>query len=885
MRFAVQGQLKGTFRYGLRPGALQLSDDQRCQKEATHANDIFCGFHSKQVFALYKGYKRRNALLDTLDNDAPEYLKNAQQPLANDEFEAIDDKKTLREVHSHFFAKYVLLGNVIDARKLHHKHFYSLNVDYGHQAYIDKLIILYQKEQWFSWVREVQEEEEANDEKEQKKVKQEAALFKRHVKKLEGRLAKMRQKEEQKRQDAYLEDAYRERMAMAAEEDDEAWDPIEDMEHLKRNRYIDLIKHFLWLKTMEEEEEDLPPLEEIPPLEPSPPPEPQKPSKKAKKKAKAKAAKAGGQGRLLAALKEGRYPTPTELPEPDRNDIETEEEMRNRLSHGVKKNYDNVWGFQIVGTMENSYETHEKTAPMTNDEIESTVSDIRQIKHLLFCRLLLGQASMLAAALHANSVAESDLRDLCLEVEEPTLQDIRDACADFARGDSAEEEEDADEAAEEEDEDDETFEELVNGDRRYKNLHTDDWLLEKFLGKLEKKNPSKKKKKKKQKSKKKTKFSVMAKDCDLKHAIQLCRNWAEFSDLNLLTLWQYFPASNWSAWGNNRLIQQLQELGFFPYFVDLEAQKHSRHNQIGGRSSSRRQHDIVETRNIIVGHMKRNDPITRRFLQYLSMRTGELLVMVRDGKTGRVITAPPEEQLWTYRIKQGLGRASKNEWRNVLEVGPLYFDMTDMLREWRFGFDDYYDVFIWDFVPCQSSLDMYNVAITELRNAWRIKHPRDVYQHMKPLLTTMTREKDTMRTRLIKPDEKRQVPHRRTAGSFAIHVYNDVNVLEDQILFPDELVSDKKNVPFREIRNGVSRIEDGILPSTIRHLEKGMEAFTEGKDPMKALKAVKDRDDNSIWAIPKVWETGLKQARKETLSDAQRSLLKRTGLSTPQKTM
>ncbi|RMJ18640.1 hypothetical protein CDV36_001764 [Fusarium kuroshium] len=387
--------------------ALQLSDDQ---KEATHANGLFCGFHSKQVFALYKGYKRRNALLDTLDNEAPEYLKNAQQPLANDDFEAIDDQKSLREVHSHLFDKYVLLGNVIDARKLHHKHFYSLNVDYSHQAYIDKLIsqrhivlkamqraekrttqVLYQKEQWFSWVREVQEEEEANDEKEQKKVKQEAALFKRHVKKLEGRLAKMRQKEEQKRQDAYLEDAYRERMAMAAEGDDEAWDPIEDMEHLKRNRYIDLIKHFLWLKTMEEEEEDRPPLEEIPPLEPSPPPEPQKPSKKAKKKAKAKAAKAGGsssaqtsssethtgQGRLLAALKEGRYPTPAELLEPDRNNIETEEEMRNRLSHGVKKNYDNVWGFQIVGTMENPYETHEKTAPMTNNEIESTVSDIR----------------------------------------------------------------------------------------------------------------------------------------------------------------------------------------------------------------------------------------------------------------------------------------------------------------------------------------------------------------------------------------------------------------------------------------------------------------------------------------------------------------------------
>lgn len=110
--------------------------------------------------------------------------------------------------------------------------------------------------------------------------------------------------------------------------------------------------------------------------------------------------------------------------------------------------------------------------------------------------------------------------------------------------------------------------------------------------------------------------------------------------------------------------------------------------------------------------MKRRDPVTRRFLQYLTMRTGELLVLVRDGKTGRVITAPPEKHRWTYRRKQGIGRASKNEWQNVLEVGPDYFDMTDVLREWRFGFDDYYDVFIWNLVPNESPLLLYNVIIT-----------------------------------------------------------------------------------------------------------------------------------------------------------------------------
>lgn len=207
-------------------------------------------------------------------------------------------------------------------------------------------------------------------------------------------------------------------------------------------------------------------------------------------------------------------------------------------------------------------------------------------------------------------------------------------------------------------------------------------------------------------------FSVIAKDCDLKHAIQLCRNWTEFSELNLLTLWQYFPASNWVSWGANRLVQQLQELQFFPYFMDLTAGQASRHHQTGSRSQFRRAHDIIESRNTIVGHMKRNDPVTRRFIQYLLMRTGELLVMVRDGKTGRVITAPPEEHLWTYRKKQGLGRASKNEWQTCLEMGHDYCALTDILREWHFGFDDYYDVFIWDFVPGQSAIDTYNIVVT-----------------------------------------------------------------------------------------------------------------------------------------------------------------------------
>lgn len=185
---------------------------------------------------MYIGYKKRNSRLKTLDNDPPSYIADTATPLANDDFSSITDPKIIDEVISYLFEKWNTLDRVIEARKWH---FYSMNYDYGHQAYIDKLVshrhiaylalgrarkryitLLYEKEQWYSWVRHAQDEEEVNREKEQKKIRQEAALFKRHMKQLETRLAVMREKEQQKLQDAFLEDAYRERLAMKDDSDD-----------------------------------------------------------------------------------------------------------------------------------------------------------------------------------------------------------------------------------------------------------------------------------------------------------------------------------------------------------------------------------------------------------------------------------------------------------------------------------------------------------------------------------------------------------------------------------------------------------------------------------------------------------------------------------------
>ena len=101
--------------------------------------------------------------------------------------------------------------------------------------------ILYENQKWFKWIRQCQDDEEAHREKEQKKVKQEAAMFKRLWKAAEQRLSELRAKEEKRKQDAFLEQVYKERMVEQAEHDDEDnsdWDPIDDVLEDNRGNFI-----------------------------------------------------------------------------------------------------------------------------------------------------------------------------------------------------------------------------------------------------------------------------------------------------------------------------------------------------------------------------------------------------------------------------------------------------------------------------------------------------------------------------------------------------------------------------------------------------------------------------------------------------------------------
>lgn len=128
--------------------ALNISDESRCEEEASSLNGLFCQYHSRQCqglsgctnyqlsqlissLALYRGYKRRNAHLDSLSKESPEYLVDSAVSLANQTFKDITSEELLRGLRNHLSLRHALLDRVIRARKLHHSRFFSMTLDDG----------------------------------------------------------------------------------------------------------------------------------------------------------------------------------------------------------------------------------------------------------------------------------------------------------------------------------------------------------------------------------------------------------------------------------------------------------------------------------------------------------------------------------------------------------------------------------------------------------------------------------------------------------------------------------------------------------------------------------------------------------------------------------
>ncbi|TIA42207.1 hypothetical protein D6C79_07093, partial [Aureobasidium pullulans] len=802
--------------------ALYVSDERRCSEEATNVNGLFCSFHARQVYSLYKGYKRRGVQLDALQKDPPDYL--IDRPIHKISFDDIDDEETLKTLHAFLFKQNGLLDRCIRARKLHHSRFYALELDYGHQHYLDHLIsekhntsraleklerrtaeVLYRQQQWFGWVRNLEDDEEKERDAEKKKIKQEAALFKRHWKDVSARLDKLRQKENEKRQAEYLEKVWEERNRFEEEltaegEGGEEWDPIEDVVEDERENYVDLIRRFLWLAepiTLASDEPRSPKAAaadaSTPKKENANPADVQSPSKEASNSQalvetnKSKNAKKKARQKAKALeVQEASKAKPGEV------HIETPDEVRIRLREGST-----MCGVLQTFDPEDPSKTEivtDKTFPLADDEIESLMQQIPDIKQLLFCRLLLGYATLLPAALRAENVEEfladssvtnAELRDLCLKMEQPGLQQLRDACADLGREDNEPDEDESVPSASAEapagrtkftsrpmfpvknvktkrekeikekrektmqdNQDRTTFVDFgdVDDQQQYRIKK----IRVKVCGRFIYNYPS-------EKAMSRggwLQFSVIAKDCSLFQAVSLARSWDEFFELNILTCNHYFPAAQWASWIRSITHEQLLQVGFIPYFQMDKAAHMTSHHQTGSRAhGQRRTHHAVETRNFVCAHMKRNDPVTRRWIQYAVMESYKMAIMVRDGRTGNVIVEPPQEHKWLIRTKSGVGRASRSEWQIVKEIDDKFWDEIDRFREWHLGFKDYYDIVVWDIESGEHYSSLYNSIQELLIRALRFRDPKDFYKPAEHVLRTLTRDEHLSRARDLRPDE------------------------------------------------------------------------------------------------------------------------------------
>ena len=294
---------------------------------------------------------------------------------------------------------------------------------------------------------------------------------------------------------------------------------------------------------------------------------------------------------------------------PDKGLIETREEVQMRLKLGTEYNHENVVGIMVAGSMENPV-IDTKTRSFPDTEIKVLLEEISEIKLLLFCRLLLGHARLLPAALRANSVhtfladeevTASDLRDVCLKMERPGLQEIRDACADFFR--TEEEDDDIQMSSTDESDDDGDMNVMILKPERSKGDLPAKWISKRekarrkaneelgpmpsfnsVLGGSEgtavdfgETNDNKLHKKKirvkicgrtiwnypSDKAMNRggwLHFCIIAKDSNLYDAVALCRHWDEFFELNILAIWDYFPGANWAEWVGHRWRQQFLQL-------------------------------------------------------------------------------------------------------------------------------------------------------------------------------------------------------------------------------------------------------------------------------------------------------------------------------------
>jgi hypothetical protein len=183
-------------------------------------------------------------------------------------------------------------------------------------------------------------------------------MFRRNWKAAQLRMRDWRAKEDKKRNDAYLEQVYKERMAQKERDGDEEddgdemdWDPIEDVLEDSRGSYVGMLaepslglhKLTVFRKISSRLSSGCNHRHQRR-IKPSSPVKPSHSSKKAKSKNKKK-----------PAAKPTGPPPEASSAEPDKNMIESKEEMHARLRNGTEFDREKIKGLVIAGTVSTSY--------------------------------------------------------------------------------------------------------------------------------------------------------------------------------------------------------------------------------------------------------------------------------------------------------------------------------------------------------------------------------------------------------------------------------------------------------------------------------------------------------------------------------------------------
>jgi hypothetical protein len=177
------------------------------------------------------------------------------------------------------------------------------------------------------------------------------------------------------------------------------------------------------------------------------------------------------------------------------------------------------------------------------------------------------------------------------------------------------------------------------------------------------------------------------------------------------------------------------------------------------------------------------------------------------------------------REKSGWGRESRNEFNIISEVGTAFFEKLDEIRKWRFSFEEYYDVYIWDSNAGRNFTLLQRKLEETMARAIRMRELKDMFAPASEILKTIHKDPATNRCVTVKPGDGLQSmwdmisngSARATSFSIATgeqreglsdtYKYTEADEVEDAVLFPEEGTGEEKDNLFREKLSMVDEFE------------------------------------------------------------------------------